>query len=450
MINQYWTSRAWVDGHWMTDVQIHVDTEGKIVGLQAGVEQGSAVDMGGVVIPGIPNVHSHAFQWTFAGLSEFRTVQRDSFWSWREQMYQSVEGLTPEAYYHHARQLFRMMLAAGYTEVGEFHYIHNQPDGRPYPQLGRLADQLVQAAVDTGISICLIPVLYQRGGFDGRPLVGTQRRFELSVEGLRSLVEGLQEKWGKVPGFRLGLAFHSLRAVAPDHLGPVVEALNPLIGPDAPLHIHVAEQTAEVVECQSHYGKRPVELLMDCVNIDPRWCLIHATHMSEQERCRLAESGAVVGLCPTTEANLGDGVFPAADFIDAGGKISIGSDSHVALDPFAELRLLEYGQRLTMHRRAVLCDKENSCGDRLFTEVLAGGARAMGSVGRGQIALQQPANLLVLDAEHPALSGFPLERTMDRVVFCQWGGIVRKTMVRGQFVFDRDEGLSTDPPGNDR
>ncbi|MCH2181028.1 MAG: formimidoylglutamate deiminase [Mariniblastus sp.] len=439
MTKKYWTDRAWIDGCWLTDVQLHVDSDGKIAALQAGVERGDAVDLGGVVIPGIPNVHSHAFQWTFAGLSEFRTVQRDSFWSWREQMYHSVERLSPEAYYHRACRLFRLMLAAGYTEVGEFHYIHNQPDGRPYPQAGLLADQLVQAAVDTGIAICMLPVLYQRGGFDGRPLVGAQRRFQLSIEQLQSVAQELLAKWGAEPRFRLGLAFHSLRAVDPDTIGPVLERLNPLIGSAAPVHIHVAEQTAEIADCQSRYGKRPVELLLDTVQVDGRWCLIHATHMTEQECGRLAESGAVAGLCPTTEANLGDGLFPVADFIEAGGRISIGSDSHVALDPFAELRLLEYGQRLTTHRRAVLSDTERSCGDRLLAEVLAGGCRAMGHAGSGQISLHQPANLVVLDAEHPALSDCPMERIIDRAVFCQWGGAVRKTLVRGQVVFDRDE-----------
>jgi len=439
MNKPYWTERAWVDGRWMTDVQLSVDADGKIAALQAGAQRGDSIDLGGVVVPGIPNVHSHAFQWTFAGLSEFRTVQRDSFWSWREQMYQSVESLSPEEYYHRACQLFRIMLAAGYTEVGEFHYIHNQPDGHPYPQVAILADQLVQAAVDTGIAICMLPVLYQRGGFDGRPLAGAQRRFELSIEQLQTIAQDLQGKWGEEPGFRLGLAFHSLRAVDPDTIGPALERLTPLIGSAAPIHIHVAEQMAEVVDCQSHYGKRPVELLMERVHVDPRWCLIHATHMTEAECCRLAESGAVVGLCPTTEANLGDGLFPSADFIEAGGRISIGSDSHVALDPFAELRLLEYGQRLTTHRRAVLCDTEHSCGDRLLTEVLAGGTRALGQPGRGQIGLHQPANLLVLDGDHPALSDCPAERIIDRAVFCQWGGTVRKTMVLGHVVFDRDE-----------
>ena len=369
-MQKYWTHRAWIEGGWMTDVELTVDPAGMITMIQPDTERSDSIDLGGVVIPGIPNVHSHAFQWTFAGLSEFRTGQRDSFWSWREQMYQSVERLTPEEYYHRACRLYRIMLAAGYTEVGEFHYIHNQPDGQPYPKLEILADQLVQAAVDTGIAICMIPVLYQRGGFDGRPLTGSQQRFQLSTDQLQALSSHLQSHWGAHPRFRLGLAFHSLRAVDPDTIGPVIEALTPALGAAGPIHIHVAEQTAEVVECQSCYGKRPVELLLDTAAVDARWCLIHATHMTENETSRLAESGAVVGLCPTTEANLGDGLFAAAEFLEAGGRIAIGSDSHVAVNPFAELRLLEYGQRLTTHRRAVLCDEQRSCGDRLFQEVV--------------------------------------------------------------------------------
>jgi len=437
-MQKYWTHRAWVEGGWMTDVELTVDPAGMITMIQQDTDRRDSIDLGGVVIPGIANVHSHAFQWSFAGLSEFRTGQRDSFWSWREQMYQSVERLAPEEYYHRACRLYRIMLAAGYTEVGEFHYIHNQPDGQPYPQLEILADQLVQAAVDTGIAICMIPVLYQRGGFDGRPLAGSQQRFQLSTDQLQSLSRHLQSHWGTHPRFRLGLAFHSLRAVDPDTIPAVIEAMTPVMGAAGPIHIHVAEQTAEVVECQSCYGKRPVELLLDTAAVDARWCLIHATHMTEKETSRLAESGAVVGLCPTTEANLGDGLFPAAEFLEAGGRISIGSDSHVAVNPFAELRLLEYGQRLTTHRRAVLCDEERSCGDRLFQDVVQGGARALGHPDTGGIGLNHPANLVVLDANHPALAGCPPERIMDRMVFCQWGNAVRKTMVMGDVVFDRD------------
>ena len=435
-MQKYWTRHAWVQGEWLTDVEFAVGPEGMITSIQPHAAPGQSKDLAGIVIPGMANVHSHAFQWTFAGLSEFRTVEQDSFWSWREQMYQSVERLSAEEYYERACQLYRMMLAAGYTEVGEFHYIHNQPDGQPYPDLACLASELVRAAVDTGIGICMIPVLYQRGGFDDRPLQGAQRRFQLSTDQLVSLCHNLQDQWGAEPGFRLGVAFHSLRAVNPEVIGSIVDLLDPLLGPDGPIHIHVAEQLAEVQECEAVYGKRPVELLLDMAEVNGRWCLIHATHMTYSEMCRIADSGAVVGLCPTTEANLGDGLFPTVEFLEAGGKISIGSDSHVALDPFAELRLLEYGQRLTTHRRAVLCDVDRSCGERLYREALEGGARALGRATTGELAVGHPANLVVLDASHPVLAGCSPERILDRLVFCQWGSAVLNTMVRGKLVFE--------------
>lgn len=436
-MNKYWTPRAWVGNRWKENVSITVDSTGKIDQVLADQLCGDASPLEGPVIPGMPNVHSHAFQWTFAGLSEFRTRQRDSFWSWREQMYRSVEQLTPEDYYHRACQLYRMMLAAGYTDVGEFHYIHNEPDGSRYSCLESFADQLVQAAVDTGIGICMLPVLYQRGGFDDRPLEGAQRRFELSADELLSLSLSLQDKWGSHPLFQLGVAFHSLRAVAPETIGPMVETVRAVTGAGAPVHIHVAEQMGEVKECEAHFGKRPVELLLDVADVDAGWCLIHATHMNEAETRRLAQIGAVVGLCPTTEANLGDGVFPAAEFLSAGGRIAVGSDSHIGLDPFAELRLLEYGQRLTTHRRAILCDEDDSCGERLFGDALAGGAQAVGRATASGLQVGTPANWVVLDPEHATLLGCPAERILDRLIFCQWGTAVLKTFVRGDLVFER-------------
>ena len=436
-MKKYWTPLAWVGNRWIKNVLLTVDSTGRLHQVLGDQLCGGAHPLEGPVIPGMPNVHSHAFQWTFAGLSEFRTRQRDSFWSWREQMYRSVEQLTPEEYYHRACELYRMMLAAGYTEVGEFHYIHNKPDGTRYPQLERLADQLVQAAVDTGIAICMLPVLYQRGGFDGRPLEGAQKRFELSFDELLSLSNRLQDKWGDQPLFQLGVAFHSLRAVDPKTIGPSVEAARAITGPCGPVHIHVAEQAGEVDQCQSQFGKRPVELLLDLADVDAGWCLIHATHMSEHEICRLAEIDAVVGLCPTTEANLGDGVFPAAEFLSAGGRIAMGSDSHVGLDPFAELRLVEYGQRLTTPHRAVLCDNDHSCGERLFRDALAGGAQAVGRSRVNGLEVGAPANWVVLDPDHATLSDCPAERIMDRLIFCQWGNAVLKTFVQGDLVFER-------------
>ena len=424
---------AWNGGTWLSDVEIEIGEDGLI--KRVGSFQGDDVDCLDIALPGIPNVHSHAFQWTFAGQSELRTAENDSFWTWREQMYHSVASLDPDSYYESACELFRMMLQCGYTSVGEFHYIHNQADGSLYPELAEMSHRVIQAAVDTGIAITMLPVLYQRGGFDDRPLKGTQKRFELTDSQFMNLSQAIVERWS---GHRLvqnGMAIHSLRAVDPAKLATVVERFREYV-PEGPVHIHVAEQIPEVEDCLKQFGKRPVELLFDSVEVDDRWCLIHATHLSDSELERLANSDSVVGICPTTEANLGDGVFRAGDFFNRNGFASIGSDSHVALNPFAELRLLEYGQRLTSHSRAILCSENDSCGRFLLQKVLDGGNRIMGPIPIGKIAVGYRADLLELDRSHPAIRDVDPEQILDRMIFCQWPSrpVVKRAMVAGNWV----------------
>lgn len=449
-----------IDG-WVDEAWIAIDADGRIAEIVSGAgrtsadfaswmkrnrkgadpAQGDASWIGGFAIPGIPNVHSHAFQWTFAGMSERRTEERDSFWTWRDQMYRVVETLEPESLFENAVRLYRMMLQAGYTVVGEFHYVHHQPDGTPYDRLECLADVLIRAATEAGIRICMMPVVYQRGGFDNRPLVGGQRRFALSGERALTMLDSLRTNWGDHSLVTFGLAFHSLRAVPPESIGPTVDELKAQF-PDAPIHIHVSEQVAEVEQCLEVYGCRPVELLLDSAAVDDRWCLIHATHMTDSEAARLAATGAVAGVCPTTEANLGDGVFGAARWRELNGRWAIGSDSHVAIDPFAELRLLEYGQRLVHLQRAVLCDEVQSCGAWLLNQAVLGGRPITGcanSNGSNQAATNaglevgEVADLVVLDSQSPALQGVSLERILDRAVFCQWGPLVLRTMVAGRW-----------------
>ncbi len=449
------------NGGWVEDAWIAIGDDGRVAESVSGagrtvsdfvarmkrergevaLERVDAEWIGGIAVPGIPNVHSHAFQWTFAGMSERRTATRDSFWTWRDQMYRVVQTLQPDSLFDDAVRLYRLMLRSGYTTVGEFHYVHHRPDGTPYDCPERLADVLIRAATEAGIRICMLPVVYQRGGFDDRPLVDAQRRFALSGSQAVEMLDALRTAWGDHPLVEFGLALHSLRAVPPDSIEATVQRFEAMF-PDAPIHIHVAEQVGEVDQCVAVHGCRPVELLLDSASVDSRWCLVHATHMTDSEAERLAATGAVAGVCPTTEANLGDGVFGAARWRDLGGRWAIGSDSHVAVDPFSELRLLEYGQRLSRLERAVLCDDGRSCGAWLFDQVVAGGRRVTGGADGAQtdaatiagLHVGGLADLVVLDPASAALQGVPAERILDRAVFCQWGSIVRRTMVGGRWV----------------
>lgn len=318
-------------------------------------------------VPGLPNLHSHAFQRAMAGLTERRGTEADSFWTWREQMYRFVERLTPDDLEAIAAQAYMEMLEAGFTWVAEFHYLHHQPDGRPYDNVAEMAERIVAAAADTGIGLTLLPVFYRQSGFGGRPAAPGQRRFLNDRESYARLMET------SVPGGCIGIAPHSLRAVTLDDLGWAADTWR-----GKPVHIHVSEQTREVEDCLAAHGRRPIDLLMDSVPADEHWCLVHATHADAGERARIARAKAVVGLCPITEANLGDGLFEVPDFLERGGRFGVGSDSNVRLSAADELRTLEYGQRLIRRQRNVLGAAEQSTGRRLFEAALAGGAQAVG------------------------------------------------------------------------
>ncbi|MCC7330687.1 MAG: formimidoylglutamate deiminase, partial [Gammaproteobacteria bacterium] len=335
-------------------------------------------------LPGMPNVHSHAFQRALAGCTEWAGPGADSFWSWRERMYALARQLAPADIEAIATWLYVEMLEAGYTSVCEFHYLHHQPDGRPYADPAATSRALIRAAAAAGIRLTLLPVLYQQGGFGGRPPGPAQRAFVHALPGYFALLEAL--RGGQGPLLRVGIALHSLRAVAPGALDEVL-AWRAATDPQCPVHIHVAEQPREVAECQAWSGRRPVEWLLERGVVDAHWCLVHATHMTGGEARALAQSGAVAGLCPTTEANLGDGLFPLAEFLAAGGRIGIGSDSHVSVSPVEELRWLEYGQRLATGRRNVAATAaEPHCGARLFRAAVAGGARALGQAPARDLA----------------------------------------------------------------
>lgn len=333
------------------------------------------------IVPGLPNLHSHAFQRAMAGLTERRGAEADSFWTWREQMYRFVERLTPDDLEAIAALAYLEMLEAGFTWAAEFHYLHHQPDGRPYANIAEMSERIAAAATDVGIGLTLLPVFYRQGGFDGKPPSAAQRRFLNDRDSYARIMET------KVPSGRIGIAPHSLRAVTLHDLRWAAATWR-----GQPAHIHVSEQTREVEDCLAAHGRRPIDLLMDTVEIDERWCLVHATHADKGERARIARAKAVVGLCPITEANLGDGLFDAPDFLRNGGRFGVGSDSNVRLSAADELRTLEYGQRLIHRQRNVLGDAGQSTGRRLFDAALAGGAQATGATDDAVVTLD-PAGL---------------------------------------------------------
>jgi len=426
---------------WATDVLFEIAVDGSLAAVTpdaAGLPGARHADRtAGPVLPGMPNLHSHAFQRAMAGLTE-RAGQggaaEDSFWSWRQVMYGFVDQLMPQQVEAIAAQLYVEMLKAGYTAVAEFHYLHHDQAGRPYADPAEMSERVLAAAHHAGIGITHLPVLYAQGGFGGQPPKPGQRRFLHGLEAYLRLLEELWSRHRTDPQFRLGIAPHSLRAVTPELLSAAVQGLDRL-DDKAPIHIHIAEQTLEVEECLTWSRQRPVEWLLDHQPVGARWCLVHATHMTAAETDRLARSGAVAGLCPTTEANLGDGFFPAIAYLAAGGAMGVGSDSHISVSPVEELRWLEYGQRLLERRRNRLAGRSGSVGADLYQAALAGGALALGRpVGR--LAPGARADLLVLDPEHPALCGKSRDRLVDAFVFAGNSNPVRDVMVGGRWVVE--------------
>ena len=379
-MSSLWFEKALLKSGWHANVSLTIEG-GRIAAIDTDTEPKG--ERHAVGLPGIPNLHSHAFQRVIAGLTECRTSDQDSFWSWREQMYKFQAKIGPDELQIIASLAYMEMLEAGFTRVGEFHYLHHAQDGRPFNDPAEMASRIVAAAAQTGIGLTLLPVFYAHSGFGGQAPHASQSRFIHDLDGFQRLLEGSRRHVSKLDDAIVGIAPHSLRAVTPEEL----TALIPM-AKGAPIHIHIAEQTREVEDCLAHTGQRPVEWLFDHASVDAQWCLVHATHMTPEETTRLAKYGAIAGLCPITEANLGDGLFPARDYLAQGGRFGIGSDSNVLISVAEELRLLEYGQRLIHRERNVL--------DNLYVRALDG-AQALG-VESG-IAIGQPADLLSLDCD---------------------------------------------------
>lgn len=439
---------------WQDHVWLLLDRSGIIQRLEVAREGSSASPLGmgitdrsppitrlaGSVIPGLVNLHSHAFQRAMAGLTEHAGTTPDSFWSWRQLMYQFLERLGPDEVEAIAAQLYVELLCSGYTTVTEFHYLHHDPQGSPYADPAELALRIVCAAQQVGMPLTLLPVLYQNSGFGGAAPLPAQRRFLLDDSSYARLLQQLHSAFRGNPLLRLGMAPHSLRAVTPDAFRSALQVMDSLDS-SAPVHLHIAEQEAEVSACLAHTGMRPVQWLLENApalgaTLGPRYCLVHATQLSDTELAALARSGAVVGLCPTTEANLGDGLFPAQAFLAAGGAMGIGSDSHVCTDPLEELRLLEYGQRLIHKRRNLLVNARSqthggSVGASLLAAVWSGGAKACAQPV-GAIAVGARADLLTLQEAHPSLCGRRGDVLLDSAIFGPGRGLVRDVWVAGR------------------
>ncbi len=417
-----------IAGEWTENVRLTV-TDGIVSRVESGVAAAPGDERGSVGIPGLANVHSHAFQRGMSGLAETRGPASDSFWTWREIMYHFLDRLTPEDMEAIAAQAYVEMLETGFVRVGEFHYVHHDGAGRPYENPAELAERICGAAAATGIRLTLLPSFYAHGGFGGLPTTAGQRRFITSLDEFARLYEAATRCARRLPRATVGVAPHSLRAVTPDELGRIIE-----LGKDGPIHIHVAEQVREVADCLAATGARPVEWLLDHAPVDRRWCLIHATHMTPEEAAALARSGATAGLCPITEANLGDGIFPAVSFLAQGGRIGLGTDSNVAIGAAAELCQLEYSQRLASLGRNVLATAQGrSSGRSLYDLALAGGGAALGDPSVG-LAEGSPADVVSLTCDYGSLTARERgDAVFDRFVFGgRYGYAVNKVWIGGE------------------
>jgi formiminoglutamate deiminase len=419
-VNTIWFEQALLPEGWANRVRVHV-ADGRIARIESGVDASPQDERHAIAIPGLCNVHSHGFQRGMAGLAETRGPYGDNFWTWRDVMYRFLDRLDPDDVEAITALAYIEMLERGFTRVGEFHYLHHDVNGAPYDNIGQLAWRIGAAANSAGIGLTLLPVFYAHSNFGGQPPAAGQRRFINSIDSFADIVTQCGRAVASLPDANIGIAPHSLRAVTPGELDAIVP-----LADGGPIHIHAAEQTKEVDDCLAWSGQRPVEWLLDHRDADERWCLVHATHLAPTEIEDLACSGAVAGLCPVTEANLGDGIFPAESYLPLGGKFGLGTDSNILADAAGELRALEYAQRLKYRARNVLAQEEGqSTGRTLFDAALAGGGQALGQPATG-LCGGAGADIVSLDAADPSMAGKRGDSVLDSWVFagaridCVW------------------------------
>ncbi|MBB3120657.1 formimidoylglutamate deiminase [Pseudoduganella violacea] len=413
---------------WHRNVLLQWDAAGSLTAVTPDAQPGQGVETAHYVMPGMINLHSHSFQRALGGLTEKAGDSPDSFWTWRDLMYRFARSITPEQIEAIAAQLFSECLRHGYTSICEFHYVQRAPDGAMYAQPAETAQRVIAAAQLSGIGITMLPVLYSYSGFGEAALKPEQNRFKTDAQDVLNIVGALESQRGAQ--VEVGVAPHSLRAASVAQIREVLAALPA----QRPVHIHIAEQQGEVKQSLDYSGRRPVQYLYDHLPVDQRWCLVHATHLVDEEVGAIARSGAVAGLCPTTEANLGDGLFPLEPFLQQGGRFGVGSDSHISQGAVEELRWLEYGQRLQQQRRNIAVSREQrNVGDFLWQAALQGGAQAAGRPV-GALSVGKRADLIVLDNEHPNLDGLDAQEVLGSLVFCGNDNLVKDVMVGGQWV----------------
>ena len=418
---------------WLCPAFVQVDKDGTIVSVSETVcIDANAVRLNVYAIPGFQNAHSHAFQYAMAGLTEKHAIgTNDDFWSWREAMYKLALSISPDDLESIATMLYSEMLRHGYTRVAEFHYVHHQKNGQAFDNLSEMGERLVKAAQTVGIGITLVPIFYQKGGF-GKPASDGQKRFlSTDIDAYLKLLEASKKSTDLYEHANVGIGIHSMRGVEPNLIKKIAAE-----GPqDLPFHIHISEQLKEIEDAIQYLGKRPVEWMLDEVELSDRFHFVHATHLVDDETEGLAKSGANVVICPSTEGNLGDGIFPLKKFQNYGGNWSIGTDSHIGLNPFEELRLLDYGQRLTSHQRNIYNSKtEGNSGQYAFNQSLIAGRKAMGDSKQEYFAIGDKLNAVLIDATHPLLSTVGIDNILNTMVYASDSSMQYGTIANGQMV----------------
>jgi len=417
---------------WLCPAYAEVDTHGNIASVsESKPSEGSIESVNGYAIPGFQNAHSHSFQYAMSGLAEIHPdpTSQDDFWSWRETMYNIALSMDPDQFEHIATMLYAEMLSHGYTHVAEFHYVHHDKNGKPYSNLAETGERLISAAKTAGIGITLVPIFYQKGGFGKEPVEKQRRFISATAQDYLDLLASSEKATQSYAKANVGLGIHSLRAVDEDSIKAAFTEAK-----DLPVHIHIAEQLKEVSDCLDYYNQRPVEWLLNTFEVNENFHLVHATHLNDSEVSGIARSGAHVVLCPSTEGNLGDGIFPLQNFQQQGGKWSIGTDSHIGLNPLEELRILDYGQRLTTHRRNQFISKTNGDTGLFGVDMaLKSGRKAMSNTCDKYFEVGQPLDAVVIDADAPLIATCRPEHILSTLVYSGDRTHFKGTLVNGEW-----------------